>query len=237
MTADRLRSTPMKTKRLFFLILVISMLLVGCNRPDEAASVPEEQINATQVVQTVYAQLSETALVAALSATATSTNTPIPTLTFTPEPPTSTPTQAISDTPQPSATPEPTVTATSDMPCNRANLETKSIADGAVININRTFTQTFRLKNTGSCTWDQSYELRFVSGDLLNAGASIVMVPTGTISTWGYANVDVLMKAPGTPGTYKGYWMIKAANGEIFGVGPSAADWFWVEIKVVNPDG
>ncbi len=224
-------------KTLFLALIIVSLILItGCNRPEQATPVSEEPIDATAVVQTVYAQLSETALVAALSATATSTNTPIPTQTFTPEPPTSTPTESISDTPEPSPTDEPTVTATNNMPCNRANLETKSIADGAVIHINQTFKQTFRLKNTGNCTWDQSYELRFVSGDLLNAGASIIMVPTGTVPTWSYANVDVLMKAPGTPGTYKGYWMIKGANGEIFGIGPSAATWFWVEVKVIDPD-
>ncbi|MBC8509905.1 MAG: hypothetical protein ISR58_07200 [Anaerolineales bacterium] len=224
-------------KQLFSLLFVVSLLLiVGCNRPNEAAQVVEDSVDLTAVVQTVYAQITETARVAALSATATSTNTPMPTLTFTPALPTSSPTEAMSDTPEPSPTEAPTATATNNMPCNRANLETKSIADGTEININQTFTQTFRLKNTGNCTWDQNYELRFVSGDLLNAGASIIMVPKGTIPTWGYANVDVYMKAPATPGTYTGYWMIKAANGEIFGTGPSAASWFWVEVKVIDPD-
>ena len=225
-------------KSIVFLLLIISLLLmVGCNRPEEVAQDVQESIDLTRVVQTVYAQITETARVASLSATATATatNTPQPTLTFTPIPPTLTPTEGISDTPEPSPTDEPTATATSNMPCNRANLEGKSIADGTVIFIGRTFTQTFRLKNTGNCTWDQNYELRFASGDLLNAGASIILVPTGTIPTWGYANVDVLMRAPDTPGTYKGYWMIKAANGEIFGVGPSAVTWFWVDIKVIDP--
>ncbi|MBM3145234.1 MAG: hypothetical protein FJ010_09745 [Chloroflexi bacterium] len=218
-------------------VLALGIIFLGaCNTPEEVAVIQEEAIDLTAVVRTVYAQITETARIAALSATPTASETPQPTNTATPPPPTLTLTETLTETPIVTPTEAPTATPTSGLPCNRANLETKSIADGAVIFINREFTQTFRLKNTGNCIWDRNYELRFIEGDLLNAGASIVMVPEGTVPTWGYANVDVLMRAPAEPGTYKGYWMIKAANGQIFGVGPSGGNWFWVEIKVVDPN-
>jgi len=219
----------------YFVFTLIVLILSACNSLQEIPMVPEESVDLTAVVQTVYAQITETARILALSATPTFT--PEPTNTATLIPPTFTPTEVPSETPAVSPTDTPSPTTANNMPCNRANLETKSIADGSVIFINRNFTQTFRIKNTGSCTWDQNYELRFVQGDLMSAGASITMVAAGTtVQTWGYTHVDVFMRAPSTPGTYKGYWMIKSANGEIFGVGTGAATWFWVEVEVIDPD-
>ncbi len=232
----------MRKTTLFIVLTLTIFLLCACNRPEEAAVIEEAaalieeatELTLTAAIQTVYAQFTETARVAALSATPTFTTTP--TNTFTPLPPTSTPTTTLTQTPTSSPTEAPTLTPTSGLPCNRANLETKSIPDGGTVHINTFFTQTFRLKNTGSCTWDQNYELRFVEGDLLNAAASITMIPVGEVQTWGYANVDVLMKAPSKPGVYKGYWIIKAANGQLFGVGPSGVSTFFVEVNVIDPD-
>ena len=229
-------------KSLFLFPIIALVFLIGCNQTDEVASYPEGSVDLTAVVQTIYAQITETARVAALSATPTFTPVSTQTATLVPSPtptslqPTPIPTETLTVIPTATPTNTPLPTSSSGLPCNRANLETKSIADGTVIHINQTFIQTFRIKNTGSCTWDHNYELRFVDGDLLGAGASITMVPVGTIPTWGYAMVDVHMKAPANPGDYKGYWMIKAANGEIFGVGTHASNWFWVEVIVIDPD-
>jgi hypothetical protein len=149
--------------------------------------------------------------------------------------PTLTPTSVFSATPLVSPTPPPTLTPTRDMPCLRANLEYLLIPNNSRFPVEKTFTQMFRLKNTGTCTWNHSYELRFVQGDLLNAGAAIPITNT-EIPTWGYANVEVKMRAPGKPGHYKGYWMIKSDTGKLFGVGPSGSSWFWFEIDVFDPD-
>lgn len=224
----------MNIKKHFFWIFALLLLLAGCNLPSTSV-VTEEELNLklTEVVLTVYAQLSQTALAVEQAATATFTNTPEPTATDTPIP-SLTPSETPTDLPLPTNTEAPSATPTSDKPCLRANLETKSIPDGTVIFIDRLFTQTFRIKNTGSCTWNSAFELRFAGGDLLNASASIPITDT-TIPTWGYANVDVLMKAPSTPGTYKGFWSIKSDDGQIFGVQPKGES-FWVEIKVIDPD-
>ena len=68
----------------------------------------------------------------------------------------------------------------------------------------------------------------------MNASASI-SITSSTIPTWGYATIDVLMKAPLEPGTYKGFWSIKSDDGQIFGVQPHNAS-FWTEIKAIDPD-
>ncbi len=231
----------MKKLTIFSLIIVIAVILAACSittSADEsqpAADGSSEDPNAaiTQAVMTVYAQLTQTAEAAALTATAA--YVPPPTAIPTQIPPTAAPTEEFTATPEIPPTQEPSATPVSNLPCNRANLEGKTVADNDVIFIGRTFTQNFRIKNTGSCTWNQNYELRFVQGDLLGAGASISLT-TVNVPTWGYVNIDVLMKAPITPGTYTGYWMLKSDKGEIFGVGTAANSWFWVTIKVIDPD-
>ena len=70
----------------------------------------------------------------------------------------------------------------------------------------------------------------------MSAGAALHLVPIGTVPTWGYISVDIVMKAPAQPGTYKGYWMLKSDKGDIFGIGSSGATWFWVEVQVIDPD-
>lgn len=224
----------MNKKKHILWIFTLLLLLAGCNLPN-TADITEEELNIklTEAVVTVYAELSQTALAIEQAATPTFTITPEPTYTHTPFP-SLTPSETPTDVPLPTNTDVPTATPTSDKPCLRANLETKSIPDGTVIFIDRLFTQTFRIKNTGSCTWNSAFELRFAGGDLMNASASISITDT-TIPTWGYANVDVLMKAPSTPGTYRGYWSIKSNDGQIFGVQPKGNS-FWVEIKAIDPD-
>ncbi|MBT3389980.1 MAG: hypothetical protein HN413_06180 [Chloroflexi bacterium] len=231
----------MKKLTLISLIFIFAAILAACSittsadAPPEAQPAADEDPNAvvTQAVMTVYAQLTQTAEAAALTATAA--YTPPPTEAPTEIPPTEIPTEAFTPTPEIPPTQAPTATATSNMPCNRANLETKTVQDNDVVFVGRTFTQTFRIKNTGSCTWNQNYELRFAQGDLMGAGASIPMGIT-SLPTWSYVHVDILMKAPDVPGTYTNYWMIKSDKGEIFGVGTAANGWFWTTIKVINPD-
>ena len=50
-----------------------------------------------------------------------------------------------------------------------------------------------------------------------------------------YAMIEVDMQAPSDPGTYKGYWMLRAADGTFFGLGANGKEWFWVSIQVFSP--
>ena len=52
-------------------------------------------------------------------------------------------------------------------------------------------------------------------------------------------DLSVQLFAPSSPGTFRGNWQLKNANGAIFGLGPSFKP-FWVEIKVlptISADG
>ncbi len=48
-------------------------------------------------------------------------------------------------------------------------------------------------------------------------------------------DVSVQLKAPADPGTYRANFLLKSGDGVIFGIGNSAAEVFWAEIKVPSP--
>ncbi|MFA5788075.1 MAG: NBR1-Ig-like domain-containing protein [Actinomycetota bacterium] len=197
-------------------LLAAALLLAACNFPGLSIE-PTEDKPATAVLQTVEAQLT---LAAALRSTL-----PVPTTPVTPtlHPPTPTLT--------PMSTPTPTVTP---LPCNRAEFVTDvTIPDGSDIPVFDTFTKTWRLRNVGTCTWTSDYRVVFDHGDQMLAPDS-APVTSSSVPPGGTVNVPVPMEAPGTPGTYKGYWRLRDAGGVLFGVGASGNVAFWVEIDSIS---
>ena len=156
------------------------------------------------------------------------TETPTPTATATPEP-TFTPTATASATPAPSPTEEPTVVED----CDEATfIDDVTIPDGTELGPNTAFTKTWRLLNEGTCSWDPNYDLVFVSGDQMSGPSSQQLinleVPHGAS-----IDVSVDLKAPSKLGTYRGNWMLRNANGVLFGIGPADSA-FYLEIRVVE---
>ncbi|MFZ0548646.1 MAG: NBR1-Ig-like domain-containing protein [Candidatus Promineifilaceae bacterium] len=105
-----------------------------------------------------------------------------------------------------------------------------SIPDDTVIEAGETFTKTWELLNTGTCTWGTDYSLVFVTGDQMG-GPDIqpldqVVEPGETIE------LSVILVAPEEPGDYRSEWKLRNANGVLFGVGVEAGDPFWVQIVV-----
>ncbi|MBC8509907.1 MAG: hypothetical protein ISR58_07210 [Anaerolineales bacterium] len=239
-----------KSLTIIFLIVLMSIASACISQPEETPEVNHEQ-QVTFAVETVYAQIALTEAAAAAMATPTPmpTNTPLPTETPTLVP-TATPTNVFENEAEgDDEAAESADTGTSQteaqqpqqgsqsqsegLPCHRANLEYETIPDGTELPQERKFVKVWRIKNTGSCTWNENYILRFYSGDLLGAGAAITLTDEN-IPTWGFANVEVDMKAPADVGTYKGYWKIVSDSGKIFGVGADGKGWIWIEIKVVS---
>lgn len=139
-------------------------------------------------------------------------------------------------------TPVPTIertrpqnqTPTPEVPCNKAapgTLLDVSIADGTVMIPGETFTKTWRLENVGSCTWTRLYALTFFSGNSLNAmqiNTLIQEVDPGDV-----VDLSVSMQAPQTPGDYQSNWMLRSAEGDLFGIGRNGDAPFWVKIQVI----
>ena len=98
-----------------------------------------------------------------------------------------------------------------------------TIPDGTTISSGQTFTKTWRIRNTGTTTWGSGYTLTFTSGAQMNAPATVNVSSTLPNNT---ADISVNMTAPGSSGTYIGYWKMKNPHGQLFG------DSIWVKITV-----
>ena len=195
------------------MILVILMTSCGFSIQGNTPPLDENAIN-TAVAQTLAAS-------GGVSATRTP-QTEIP------------PTAQPSITPQPLATvePLPTLAPTADN-CNLAKWELDvTIPDGSVMIPDTAFIKTWRLTNTGTCTWNTNYAIVFSGGDQMGALAATNLpanVPPGAT-----VDVSVQMKSPSADGSYAGNFMLRSDTGLIFGTGASHMAPIFVSIEVVK---
>ena len=106
-----------------------------------------------------------------------------------------------------------------------------SVPDGTQFEPGELFVKTWRLRNSGSCIWNPSYSYYFAGGDRLRAYEVLPMpqhVAPGEI-----VDLPAAMTAPGEPGSYEGYWLLRDEYGAAFGVGPDSSSPFWVRVAVV----
>lgn len=136
----------------------------------------------------------------------------------------------------PTATPEATSTPsiprpTNDPGCtNRAAFITDvTIPDNSVIDAGTKFTKTWRVSNTGTCVWAWDYMLTYYSENRMDAPEVVpldITYPGQTI------DISVELTAPGSPGTYRGNFVIKNPKGLIMQVDQDSR--LWLIIKVEN---
>lgn len=154
--------------------------------------------------------------------------------------PASTPeiTEAASATsPAPSAAPSPTSTPAAktgpNAECLSANLVSETVPDGTILQPGETFTKTWTIKNSSTCTWDTTYKFVFWSGDLMG-GAYYYNLPQAVAPEQDIA-IPIVLVAPTEPGSYRGYWRLQSPNGLDFGVGQYDES-VWVEVVVSDSD-
>jgi len=140
----------------------------------------------------------------------------------------------------PTITPQPVVTAVptiSTVPpttgCDRAYFVSDvSVPDGTVFTPGQTFTKTWKLRNTGNCTWTTGYTLVFSTGDQMS-GASPINLPI-SVAPRQEIDLSVNLTAPNSIGNYRGYWLLKNAEGRAFGIGTLGNKPFWLAIGVAG---
>ncbi len=103
-----------------------------------------------------------------------------------------------------------------------------TVPDNSVIAAGSSFVKTWRLRNSGTCTWEPSYSAVFVSGAQMGAPSPVYL--PHTVLPGATVDVSVPMMAPMTPGTYRGDWMLSTSTGTLFGLGGSGR--FYVQIVV-----
>lgn len=97
---------------------------------------------------------------------------------------------------------------------NAAYISDVTIPDGSILAPGEVFTKTWKFQNTGSCDWEADFEITFeigenMNGDSVTIGESVAVGDTASIS--------VSLVAPGTEGTYTGYWRLGTDSSMSFG--------------------
>lgn len=174
-----------------------SLALGGCGAslPDPTATPGVEAIQ-TSAVGTFAAGLTQTAI-------SLPTNTPTSTTTFTP---TSTPT---------SSTPLATgIGAIPTVSCYGLVLVSETIPDNAPMLPGQAFVKTWRVKNSGTCSWEAGFKFVFTGGDAMG-GATLVL--GNPVSPNAEVELSIAMTAPIKTGPVQGNWRMSTASGTFFG--------------------
>lgn len=211
-------------KKSTLLLLVLSFLaLTGCASEASAASQKGDSL-VTQAMQTVEAMLTATqAAQPKPSATPTATPSLTPTLASPPAPAGTRPAA------QPSAAVK--VNTASQSACDVAGFVSDvTIPDGTSLTAGSSFTKTWELRNSGTCTWTTGYLLIFYSGSAMS-GPATQQLTTSAVAPGQSLQVSVTLTAPSTSGTYTGYWGLRNASGANFGIGTGGSP-FYVKIVV-----
>lgn len=142
--------------------------------------------------------------------------------------------QAITETSTESPTITPTITQTStpEESCTDKAEFVKdiSIADGTFITPGETFIKTWRLRNVGTCSWTEQYQLVFAGGDQMEGTSPVPF--SKSISPGETIDLSISLTAPSSDGEYEGLWQLQNQNSEKFGIGEDGEKPIWVKINV-----
>ncbi len=208
-------------------VVLTGLVLAGCNMPNSGGD-ETPTLDTTQAYQTVQARLTE-AIALTPTKTATPPPSPSPTVTRTP-PPSPSPTRGTAVSPVASAT-----TGSGASSCDQASPGVPidvTIPDDTIMQPGQTFSKTWRLRNSGTCTWSSSYAIVYFSGERMGAPDSAPL--TGSVAPGQTVDVTVDMVAPTTAGTFQSNWKLRNAASQLFGIGPGEGLPFYVRIIVAS---
>lgn len=208
----------MKTKRLVPAILMMILLAAACAPKETPMPTPDIGAIQTAAAQTVMAEILATQNAAA-SLTPLATPTAEATEPPTEETPTVTVTVAVLFTPGAVGTP---LGLCDDSNFNPATVDV-TYPDGSEVTPGQEFLKTWKLRNTGSCTWGAGYHVVYAYGEKMNGTPAAVPIP---VTPNQEVDVSVQFKAPTKAGKYTGTWRMANAQGSAFG------QFFYVSIIV-----
>jgi hypothetical protein len=189
------------------LIILLALLFAAC--APKATPMPTPDIGAIQTAaaQTVIAEISATAAAAASLTPLASPTSAAPTVTMTVAPLTT-----------------PGITGTPLGLCDDAVwVADVTVPDGTVITPGSEFLKTWKVRNTGACTWGAGYAVVYAYGEKMNGTPAAISVP---VTPNQEVEVSVQFKAPTKVGEYASTWRMVNALGSAFG------QFFYVKIIV-----
>jgi hypothetical protein len=207
-----LKTARHRIRYLAHFALVASVLLAGCGSSggEQTPTLDVGQIQ-TQAVEIFSAELTATAL-AMPTDTPTATEPPTATATSTP---------AVTNTPVPTATSAAPTTS-----CyNLTFVSDVTIPDDTKMDPGETFTKTWRVRNSGTCKWEEDFLFSFTGGEAMGGSSKAI---NDIVDPGENVDISVNLTAPNTPGTYRGNWRMSTAAKVYFG------DEIYVQIVVGN---
>jgi Ig-like domain from next to BRCA1 gene len=199
--------------------LMIIALLAACGSQAPATPTTDPNQILTEVNQTVQTHLAQTQ-----AARPTATPTPEPTATETPLPTQQSTTSATLALPNLSTTSSaivlPSTSATSG-PDDAQFDSDITIPDNTTIKADHQFTKTWRVKNTGTTTWNSNYKLVYLDGIAISDVPTVlitkeVAIPT-TVAPGATVDISVNLVTPSDNGTYKYWFRLLNPEGHFFG--------------------
>jgi hypothetical protein len=216
-----------KPGRLFWLPVLILIVSLACNLPMARGPSTSQSAIQTAAAETLQAQLTA---INQVPATLQPTQAP-PTPTL-PQVGTITPTV----TPPAQPTQQPTVQPSPTPTCNQAKfVKDVTYPDNTDLPPATSFTKTWRLQNTGTCSWNSNYTLVVDGKNTLNAPTSSQLT-NGSIAPGATADISVDLISPDIVGTYQTNFLMRSDSGQVFGIGDSNKP-FWARIDVIVASG
>lgn len=192
----------------------VKIVAQGLNRQRFAIAIPQEQDSLQTEFNRALATLQNNGTVAALieKYLGIESENIVPVPTPTPEP-------ASTATPAgPTATPAP-VACIDDMSwVADLTYDDNNMQNPPVLQPGQPFVKTWRIRNSGTCPWTQSYVLKYVSGN--TPAAQMGGQPTavqGQVAPGANYDMSVNLVAPIVPGVYQGFWQMYNAQSVAFG--------------------
>lgn len=197
------------------LAILLALLLAACAPKETPMPTPDIPAIQTAAAQTVIADISATAAAAA-SLTPLASPTLEPTLVSV-----GTPTVTVTMTVGVLSTPGGTQLGLCD---NAAWVSDVTVLDGSVMTPGQEFLKTWKVRNTGDCTWGAGYTIVY-GGYNDKMGGVPAALATSVIPNQ-EVEVSVQFKAPTKAGEYLSAWRMANPSGYAFG------QFFFVKIIV-----
>ncbi len=194
----------------------------GLNIQYYAIGVPKGETALKDQLNNALRQLYDSGRLAELTQLYMGVSVPLPTPVPTLEPSQPTPTPVASTTPAPCVD---GMTFVTDLNLNDNNMKSPPPMPPG-----QPFKKGWRIRNTGTCTWDSSYKLTYDGGN--TPASSMGGQPTpinGTVPPNAEHDIFVDLVAPTAPGVYQGFWVMRNGQDLKFG------NRIWVGIQVPKP--
>lgn len=111
-------------------------------------------------------------------------------------------------------------------------VEDITIKDKTIVVPGKPFTKTWKVKNAGTCEWNDTYKIVFSHGDQMDALSEISFPKNVLVGPNDTIELSVYMTAPSSPGSYAGYWLLQSGSGQKFGDGQNRDKAIWVKVEV-----